>query len=89
MASCSEISCNTGYLDLDQILLKLFAVDEDGCVGLKLSYRWGLDCEDLTTLAQCGMPLTVEQAIKKSIVDDGCGGWALNVFFTFPELELQ
>lgn len=86
---CSDITCNTGYLSLEQILLRLFAVDENGCVGLKIAYTWGIDCEDLTSLAQCGTALTVEQAIKQAIVSDGCDGWALNTFFTFPELELQ
>jgi len=87
MATCSDISCNTGYLDLDAILLRLFAVDENGCVGIKLGWLSGTDCTNLTSLAQCGSPLTVEQAIKQAIVSDGCTGWALGFFFTYPPEE--
>lgn len=87
MADCSAITCNTGYLDLEQIILGLFAVDESGCVGIKSMWLWGADCEHFTDLSSCGSVLTVEQAIKKAVVSDGCDGWALGMFFVSPPEE--
>jgi len=84
MATCSDISCDTGFLSLEQVLLRLFAVDENGCVGIKTMWLWGDDCEHFTDLDACGQVLTVEQAIKQAIVADGCDGWALGMFFVSP-----
>lgn len=87
MATCSEINCDTGFLSLEQVLLRLFAVDENGCVGIKLGWMWGTDCTDLTSLDSCGQVMTVEQALKQTIISDGCDGWALGFFFTYPDEE--
>jgi len=87
MATCSEIQCNTGYLDLETLLLNLFAVDENGCVGLKLGLIIGSDCTNFTDLASCGSVTTLEQALNMAVVDDGCGGWALGTFFVYPTEE--
>jgi hypothetical protein len=84
MADCNALSCDTGYLDIEQVLLRLFAVDENGCVGLKIMWLWGDDCEGFTSLDECGQVLTVEQAVKMAVVNDGCGGWALGSFFISP-----
>ena len=84
MADCSIINCNTGYLDLETLLLRLFAVDQNGCVGLKLGWITGTDCEGLTDLAQCASVTTLEQALNMSIISDGCDGWALGFFFVYP-----
>ena len=85
MATCSTIQCDTGYLDIETLLLRLFAVDENGCVGLKLGWIFGTDCEGLTDIESCTAPTTVEQALNMAIVNDGCDGWALGVFFVNPE----
>lgn len=84
MATCNNIDCSTGFVDLESLLVSLFAVDSDGCVGLKIVWLTGIDCELLTDLRECGTVLTAEQAIKSAIVDDGCGGNALGVYFVSP-----
>jgi hypothetical protein len=84
MATCNNIDCSTGYVDLESLLVSLFAVDEDGCVGLKITWLTGIDCESLTDLRECGTVLTAEQAIKSAIVSDGCDGNALGVYFVNP-----
>jgi hypothetical protein len=84
MATCNKIDCSTGYMGLEDLLLSLFAQDENGCVGLKITWLTGVDCESLVSLQACGTVLTVEQAILSAIVDDGCGGNALGVYFVNP-----
>ena len=84
MAVCG-VPCNIGAIDLESLLVSLFAKDSSGCVGLKVVWLWGVDCEDLTPVATCGMASTLEQTLKLSIVEDGCGGWALGAYFVFPE----
>lgn len=85
MATCNKIDCTSGYVDLESLLISLFAEDENGCVGLKITWLTGIDCESLTDLMDCGTVLTVEQAIKMAIVDDGCGGNAIGVYFLNPD----
>jgi hypothetical protein len=85
MATCNKLDCNSGYQDLESLLLSLFAKDEDGCIGLKITWLFGVDCEDLTSLQACGTVLTVEQAIKSAIVDDGCDGNSIGVYFLNPD----
>lgn len=89
MANCSVIPCDTGALGLEQILLRLFAVDENGCVGIKLMWLWGDDCEGYEEVDVCGSVMTLEQVIKQAIVDDGCGGWALASFFVASPQDEQ
>jgi len=84
MATCNKIDCNDGYIDLESLLISLFAKDEDGCVGLKITWLTNIDCENLTDLRECGTVLTAEQAIKSAIVDDGCGGNSLGIYFVNP-----
>jgi hypothetical protein len=59
----------------------LFAKDSNGCTGLKIVQLTETNCANLTDLVACGEVLTVEQALKMAIVDDGCGGYALGVFY--------
>ena len=84
MAYCSEISCDTGDLTLDQVLLRLFAVDSNGCIGIKLVWLWGEDCDGFESLDACAQVVTVEEAVKQAIVSDGCDGWGLGAFFVAP-----
>lgn len=77
--TCNKLTCDIGHLDLESILLSLFAKNAEGCVGIKLVQLTG-DCDTLTDLRECASNLTTEQAIKMAIVDDGCGGLALGVF---------
>lgn len=84
MATCNKIDCNDGFIDLESLLISLFAQDEDGCVGLKITWLTNIDCETLTDLRECGTVLTAEQAIKSAIVDDGCGGNSLGIYFVNP-----
>ena len=85
MATCNKIDCNDGFIDLESLLISLFAVDENGCVGLKITWLTGIDCDYLTDLRECGTVLTAEQAIKSAIVDDGCGGNSIGVYFLNPD----
>ena len=77
---CNKIACGEGYLDLETLLLGLFAKDASGCVGIKMFQLTETDCANLTPAVNCGEVLTVEQAFKMAIVDDGCGGWALGYY---------
>jgi len=79
------LTCDVGHMSADQILLNMFAKDENGCVGLKVTWFWGVPCENLTPLAGCAEIVTFEQALQQAVVDDGCGGMALGVYFMFPE----
>lgn len=81
VGTCNMIDCDSGRLDLETILLSLFATDTNGCTGLKIVQLTETDCANLTDVVACGTVLTVEQAIKMAIVDDGCGGYALGVFY--------
>lgn len=81
---CNAINCDVGTLDIESVLLSLFAKDANGCIGLKLGWIQGSDCSNLESLAECTAPLTVEQALKMSIVSDGCDGWALGMYFVYP-----
>lgn len=85
MATCNKLDCASGYQDLESLLLSLFAKDENGCIGLKITWLLGIDCESLTSLQACGTVLTVEQAIKSAIVDDGCDGNSIGVYFLNPD----
>ena len=78
--TCNKLDCGT-YFDLESLIVSLFGKDENGCVGLKVVQLDATDCADLTDLKECGMYLNAKQAIGMSIVDDGCGGNALGVFF--------
>lgn len=77
---CNKLECDTGKLTLEQILINLFAQDANGCVGIKMVELDETNCANLTDLKECGSVLTVEQAVKMALVDDGCGGFALGVF---------
>ena len=85
MATCNKIDCNDGFIDLESLLVSLFAQNEEGCIGLKITWLTGIDCEFLTDLRECGSVLTAEQAIKSAVVDDGCGGNSLGVYFLNPD----
>ena len=84
MATCSTIQCDTGYLDIETLMLRLFAVDENGCIGLKLGWILCTDCAGLEPLDSCAAVTTLEQALNMAIVNDGCDGWALGAFFVNP-----
>lgn len=80
------IACNIGPMSLDTLLASMFAKDANGCVGLKLMWLWGVNCESLEPVTDCGSTVTtLEQAINMAAVSDGCDGLALGVYFTFPD----
>ena len=81
VGTCNIIGCGDGYIDIETILLSLFATDANGCTGLKIVQLTETSCANLTPVMACGTVLTAEQAIKMAIVDDGCGGYALGVFY--------
>lgn len=81
VGTCNIIDCDSGYMDLETVLLSLFATDASGCIGLKIVQLTETNCANLTSLVACGTVLTVEQGLKMAIVDDGCGGYALGVFY--------
>jgi len=81
VGTCNIIDCDSGFINLETVLLSLFATDASGCTGIKIVQLTETDCENLTPVIDCGTVLTAEQAIKMAIVDDGCGGYALGVFY--------
>ena len=81
VGTCNIIACDSGFVDIETVLLSLFATDTNGCTGLKIVQLTETDCANLTDVITCGSALTVEQALKMAIVDDGCGGYALGVFY--------
>jgi len=83
-ATCNKIDCGTTN-DLESLIVSLFAKNADGCVGLKIVQLNETNCEDLTDLKECGMMINAKQAILSAIVDDGCGGNALGVYFLTGE----
>lgn len=75
---CQDQEC-ASPLDFDSLLVSLFGVTSDGCVGLKVVHNPFL-CEDDANL--CATNLTLQQLIEKSIVSDGCDGNALQLLET-------
>lgn len=83
-ATCNKIDCGTTN-DLESLIVSLFAKNADGCVGLKIVQLNETNCEDLTDLKGCATFVNAKQAILSAIVDDGCGGNALGVYFLTGE----
>jgi hypothetical protein len=83
--TCNKLACAEGHLDLETILLGLFAKNLDGCIGLKIMALPDTTCDTMTDVRTCGDILTAEEALKSAIVDDGCGGWALGVYLLTDE----
>ena len=81
VGTCNIIDCASGFIALESVILGLFATDTNGCTGLKIVQLTETDCANLTPVVDCGTIVTAEQAIKMAIVDDGCGGYALGVFY--------
>lgn len=79
--TCNKINCGDGFQDLESVIMSLFGKDANGCYGLKIVQLDENSCANLSSLDFCGQIVTVEMAIKLAIVDDGCGGNALGVFF--------
>lgn len=84
---CQTRSCDRGFESVDAAIKATFGriiagVFED-CVGLKAAPALK-DCQGLTELKACGMNLTLEQAFKAALINDGCGNTALRLFVVFP-----
>lgn len=78
VGDCIEYPCGV-KLDFDHLLVSLFGVTDYGCVGLKV-FMYVVTCDDLEDASICGSAMTLEEIIRASIVEDGCGGYALKVF---------
>lgn len=76
LGDCYTVPCTTP-LDWESVLLGLFARDANGCVALKLYPEAIGRAEDANP---CSTQFTLQQLIERSIVEDGCDGYALHVF---------
>jgi hypothetical protein len=90
---CDGIPCDE-RMDLNDAIIALVTkFTTEGprgfeCFGLKGAPRL-MKCTDLTDLSACGVTYTLEQAIKASLTDDGCGSWAIRVFVLPPNFGGQ
>jgi hypothetical protein len=78
LGECLNFECATP-LDFDGLLVRLFGVDSNGCIGMKIVVN-SYSCDELTSAVECASDMTLQEIVQNAIVDDGEGGVALNVF---------
>lgn len=75
---CHSLDCGTGYQSPEDLLMALVS-KYAGCAGFKIA-PFQKDCSDLTDLVSCGNLISLEDAFKAALTDDGCGGTSLRVW---------
>lgn len=78
LGDCISPPCGSP-LEFESILIRLFAKNSSGCVGVKiLTANVEREAVDANL---CDTKLSLQQLIQRSIVDDGNGGYALRVVY--------
>jgi hypothetical protein len=91
---CDGIPCDLrlDFSDVIKSLVTKYVAEGEGqgfeCVGLKIAPHL-MKCSDLDDILVCGSNYTLEEALKASLVHDGCDGWALRVWVLPPDLRLR
>jgi len=78
------LDCEKNFgMSAEKLLLNLFYVDTNGCVGIYMNSISVATCNDITPVITCENEYTLDKAVSEALTVDDCGKVAINVF-TIP-----
>ena len=74
MACTKYLTCDLGEISAEQLLMALFAKDDDGCIYIR-TVSTSVDCDDLSDAFGCNDgQMDLATLLKQAIVVDPCSG---------------
>ena len=73
------LDCNLQSMSIEEVIARLIVVDSNGCYHVNAVLDSG-DCSTISVAATCGNNESWIDLIKKTIVLDDCGNWAISFF---------